>query len=119
MDVARNIGISLIALSLAVVGVGIFFIHYYSEKQEPLVILDTDWNVIEETVDKDIGSSGYQFLSSGSDIPAVSLDDYERCYQNYAEVKTVGPEYIREYLFKYNQIVRLRLQRAGINCSQE
>ena len=116
MDFAHKVGFSLIVISCLVIGAGSLLIRYYTPEPAPLI--DTDWQTVEAAVERDIGSVGYQFLTSGGTIPAIKQEDYESCLQTYAELKPVNRDFNREYLFKYNQIVHIRMLRAGINCRE-
>ena len=119
MDTIRSIALISIGLSVLVLGAGLVYLRYFVPAEEQAVALNTNWNDIEDTVVKDIGLVGYQFLTHGSDIPALAGNEYEGCLANYADLKTVGPEHTREYLFKYNQIIRIRMLRAGIDCREQ
>lgn len=116
MKALQIISIALVLLSVAVVGAGFFAIGYYANQNEPIAVHDARWENVEATVEKDIGKIGYQFLTHGKVIPAIDAGEYERCFADYADLTTVDNSYTLEYLFKYNQIVRLRLMRAGISC---
>jgi hypothetical protein len=118
MDLASKIGLSLIAVSCLVVGFGLVLIRFYTPESITPAILDTDWISIEETVEKDIGLVGYQFLTRGGAIPALEPGEFEACLNTYAELRQADRTFNREYLFKYNQIVRIRMLRAGIDCSE-
>lgn len=116
MHWVRAVTISLILLSCLVVAGGIVAIRYYTPDPEPFILPTTDWETIETQVTKDIGISGYQFLSRGDTIPAIDNNEYQTCLHNYADLRRVGKDITLEYLLKYNQIVRQRMSRAGILC---
>ncbi len=114
--------LSFIFLSLLVLGVGLFAINYYNQQQEPLVLPDTNWNTIEDRVESDIGTLGYQFLVNSTEtehtIPAIDRQLFDDCLHVYAELRHADNGLTLEYLAKYNQIVRIRMLRAGIDCQK-
>lgn len=118
MNLVRNITIALMIVSILVVGTGLVLIHYYRGEIEIIEAVDTNWEQIETRVEKDIGSIGYQFLTHGKEIPAIEAVEYENCLNQYADLTQVGHEFTREYLLKYNQIVYIRMLRAGIVCAE-
>lgn len=122
MDLDKIITLAFIALSLVVLGLGMFAIRYYDQQQEPLVLPDTNWDSIEQRVENDIGTLGYQFLVKSMEgnygIPAINRQQFENCLQVYAELRLADEGLTLEYLAKYNQIVRIRMLRAGIDCQE-
>lgn len=118
MNLARNIGLGLILLSAMVLGGGLLLINHYAADTEPPLIANADWKQIEEQVEKDIGLIGYQFLARGGIIPAIEPGDYENCLNTYAELRQANGNLSREYLLKYNQIVYIRMLRAGVSCRE-
>ena len=119
MSWARAVTIGLVLLSCLVLAVGLLAIRYFSsvtsdtQNFDPLNI---DWQAIENQVENDIGVAGYQFLYWGDTIPAIDRTEFQHCLSDYADLRQVSTNYTLEYLLKYNQIVRLRMVRAGIRC---
>ena len=114
--------VSFILLSLIVLGLGLVAINYYNQRQEPFVLPDTNWNTIEQRVEEDIGTQGYQFLVNSTEtsytIPAINRLQFDNCLNRYAELRLAEEGLTLEYLAKYNQIVRIRMFRAGIDCQE-
>ena len=122
MSLDRKITIALLLLSFIVVIGGYTFLHFLPDETIDVDAVDTRWASIEKQVELDIGSVGYQFLipadSNKVSIPAIDADEFDTCLRFYVDVRQVTEKYPREYLFKYNQIVRIRVLRAGIDCQR-
>lgn len=120
MQFDKILTLSVIVLSLFVLGIGLWLINYYNQQQKPVELVNTDWNTIESRVENDIGTIGYQFIvnsiEAGYTIPAIERQLYEDCLSVYAELRLAEDGLTLEYLAKYNQIVRIRMLRAGIDC---
>jgi len=95
-------------------------------------LLSTEWEEVERDVKNRIYSDGFVFLAHAHEwqytIPAIENTEYEECFSNHAELDFVkhdtnfGPDATNrndmseEYMFKYNEIVKIQILDAGITC---